>query len=119
MSAALERLREHFRLLDDETDEVGDWQPFPSVWVLEGSLICDPETFGPNRWRRVPGRHGPEVELDVHLHGDRVRIRLPYRLSKLPDDGAVRIEPSLGGGAQRRWFEQVKDETHMILERLP
>jgi hypothetical protein len=116
-----DRLAEHFRLLDDERDEYGDWQPFPEDWVLEGSLITDldPLYWSPNRWRRAPDRgRGIGVELEVHLTGDRVRLRLPYRLHQLPDDGNERIEENPSGGFQRRWFEQVGPDTQMVIERI-
>jgi hypothetical protein len=118
-------LSEHFALAAGEgPDEDEDWRPFLPGDVLEGELLESPSPhFGwANRWRRLavhpdyPGR-GRRYEIELHAAGDHVRVRLPFRFDRLPHDGDVIVEPS-PEGFQRRWFERVGDETHMVIEAI-
>lgn len=131
-----ERLAEHFGLTDTGSDEPSDWREITPEHVIEGVLWEDPNW--PNRMRlvRIDPERGPLYEFEIHAHGDRVRVRLPFRLSALPDPiveanewhyeqtgefGAhgQPLERQVIDSARKRWFEQVGDETHLLIEVLP
>jgi hypothetical protein len=122
-------LPEHFALTDTGNDEPSEWRP---VEVIEGEL----DAGWPNRMRRLlfDPELGTQYEIQVNGNGDPLRVRLPFRM---PDPLSCPIvEPNewhyeetgeFGAHGQplddlvidsvrKRWFEQVGEETHMLIQ---